>query len=319
MVQEPKKKCIEKISIVLNVYNAEKTIDSFLNSLEKQTFKDFHLLVVDDGSTDSTIEKIEKYKDKFDMVIYKRPHQGLRKARKFGISKAKGDILLILDADLILDKNAIKEILESLKNENVGGVGGFLKSRGDGSIAEAYGALREFFCNIRSKGKETDWITGGFCGVKKNIIDLVGGYPSNEISEDLDISWRIKNEGYKLILNKKAIAYHRDPNSIKEIWKREKDIGFREYELTKKYPKESLKIRRLLRFYPILLPFVVPILAIIYWPLLVILLLISYVGILFTMKGSFKCKNASWLVFHAMNFAYCTGFFSALFKSITSR
>lgn len=150
---------------MLNVYNAEKTIEPFLKSLDKQTYKDFKLLVVDDGSTDSTVEKIEKYKDKFDMVMYRRPHQGLRKARKFGINKANGNILLILDADLILDKNAIKEIVEPLKNKDVGGVGGFLKSRGDGSIVEAYEALREVFCNIRSKGKEIDWISGGFCGV----------------------------------------------------------------------------------------------------------------------------------------------------------
>lgn len=308
-----------EVTIVLNVYNAGKTIDSFLDSLEVQTFKDFLLLVIDDGSTDQTVEKIKRYKDKFDMVVCLCPHQGLRRARKFGISKAKGNIILILDADLILDKNAVKEIVEPLKDKDVGGVGGFLKSKGDGSIAAAYGALREVFCSLRSRGKETDWIAGGFSGVKKEIITLIGGYSSDDISEDLDISWRIKNEGYKLILNEKAIAYHRDPKSIKEVWKRERAVGVREYKLTTVHPKESLKIRRLLRFYPISIPFLVPFIAIIYWPLLIFLFLIPYIGILVVVKGSFKCKNASWLVFHVMNFAYCTGFFSALVKSITHR
>ena len=114
--EKASEKSQKEVTIVLNVYNAGKTIDSFLDSLEVQTFKDFLLLVIDDGSTDQTVEKIKRYKDKFDMVVCRCPHQGLRRARKFGISKAKGNIILILDADLILDKNAVKEIIEPLKN-----------------------------------------------------------------------------------------------------------------------------------------------------------------------------------------------------------
>lgn len=308
-----------KITIVLNVYNAEEIIEEFLNSLAKQTFTDFHLLIVDDGSTDATVKKIKGYKDRYDMTIYMRPHQGLRKARKFGIEKAEGNISIILDADLLLDKDVVKELIDPFKDKNVGGVSGYIKCKEGNPISEAYGALREFFYKLRIKGAEVDWVQGGFCALRTEIINLAGGYPSVEISEDIDISWRIKKVGYKIVMNKKAIAYHKEPNALVEIWKREKNIGSREYGLMKEHLKKSLKIKRLLRFYPISLPFIIPALMLIFWPLLVILSFISYGGILFVVKGSFRCKNASWLVFNTMNFAYTTGFFSALFKNIIHR
>jgi len=189
-----------------------------------------------------------------------------------------------------------------------------LKGGEKGSIAKAYAKLREIFYRLRTKKGEVDWINGGFCGIKKEVIDLVGGYTEDDISEDLDISWRIKNKGYKLLLNSRAIAYHLDPSCLREVWERERNIGYREYELTKRYPRESLKMRRLIRFYPLFFLFLMPFLIIFYWPILIILLLISYLGVLLVVKDSLEVRNAAWIVFNVMNIAYCVGFLSRLFK-----
>jgi len=304
----------KEITILLNVYNAQDYVDTFFKSIKNQSFQDFTILVIDDGSTDSTVKKIEEYKSDFNLSIYKRFHEGLQKARKFGVDKAQGDILIILDADLILEKDAVKELLIPFKNDIVGGVTGFLKNKPRNVIEESYGSLREIFFQLKSKGEETDWITGGFCAVKKSVIDQIGGYSSDNSSEDLDISWKMKKFGFKLLQNKKAIAYHRDPTSLKEIWKRDKYTGFREYLLTKTHMKESLKPRRLFRFYPILFPFIIPILLVLCWPLLLFLFIISYLATLIFIKGSLSCKSVSWIVFNVMNFAYCTGFILAFFN-----
>jgi len=61
------------IDIVINVYNAQKTIDQFMDSLSKQTCKKFHLIIVDNGYTDSTIENIERYKNAFDTTLFRSP------------------------------------------------------------------------------------------------------------------------------------------------------------------------------------------------------------------------------------------------------
>lgn len=303
-----------KVEIILNVFNAQDIIDTFFQSLSKQTFKDFSIIVVDDGSTDQTIKKVEEYKSNFNMRIVKRDHEGLQKARKYGVENAKGDIIIILDADLILDKNAIKELLAPFKNIKVGGVGGVLKNTKRNLVESSYGSLRNLFYSLKTKENGTDWISGGFSAVRTSIVKKVGGYVDTQSSEDIDISWKIKNGGYKLVLNNKAIAYHRDPTSFKEVWKREKNTGYREFFLTKSHLKESLKPRRILRFYPFFLPIIIPLLFIFSYQLLLFIFLLSYVLLFLFLKGSIKIKIVAWFVFNVMNIAYCIGFFIAIVK-----
>ncbi len=307
-----KNPCEKKVGIIVNVYNTEKTIIPFMESLKKQSYTHFKLTIVDDGSTDTTIQKIEPYQKIFDITIHRRAHKGLRIARKYGVDHTQTQYIVILDSDLILEPTTIQELITPLQDKNVGAVGGVLKTKNEGSIATSYGLLREWIYSLRTQGKETDWITGGFFATKKKIIAQVGGFTTKTTSADLDISWKIKNHGYKLILNKKAIAYHDNPNSFKGIWHREKNIGHREYYLTKYHRKQAKQIRRLLRFYPLILPIILIIFLLLYWPLIPLVLFLSYLSILIIVKGSIKIRSYAWITFNIMNFAYTTGYLSEL-------
>ena len=179
-------------------------------------------------------------------------------------------------------------------------------------MAKSYGALREIFYLLRGDKKDFDWAPGGFFAIRRNILEKVGGYfTKKKGSGDLDLSWKVKKEGYNICFNEKAIAYHRDPDTLKKVWRREKRIGHHEYKLTEQHPKEIIKIRRLLRFYPLLLPVII-LLVFLSWPFVVILVAISYVGTLVAVNGSVKVRSMAWLVFNVMNLAYCTGFLSSL-------
>lgn len=301
--------------ILLNVFNAKNHVKTFFSSIKNQTFKHFKILVIDDGSTDSTIAEIKLFASDFNIEIIERHHEGLRRARSYGIKKARSKIILIFDIDLFIDENAIEELLKPFEDENVAAVGGVLRNISEGVVPESYNALRSIFLKYRiKKNFQLDWVNGGFSAFRKKIIDRIGGFESSETSEDLDISWKIKEKGYKILLNKKAVAYHRDPSTFKQIWNRDKKTGLREFELTKKHPKKSLTFKRILRFYPLLTPFILPAIAILYWPLLILLFLLSYFAIFFIIKGSIKCRSIVWFTFNVMNFAYCTGFLSALIK-----
>lgn len=306
----------EKPTILLNVYNAKNHLDAFFQSLKNQTYQNYKILVIDDGSTDSTVEKIDSFRRYFEIQLIKRQHMGLRKSRSYGINKIKSNLFLILDIDLILDKNAIEELLKPFNDNDVAAIGGMLKNSSKGCISESYNALRHIFFKIRIKNGQIDWVNGGFCAFRKKIIDEVSGFESSETSEDIDISWKIKERGYKIIVNEKAMSYHKDPETFRQIWIRDKNTGFREFELTKKHPKKSLTFKRIMRFYPLLTPFLLPTLAIFYWPLIVLISLLSFFMIFFIVKGKIKCKSIAWFTFNIMNFAYCTGFFSAFFKKI---
>ena len=86
------------VSVLIPVYNAEKTIKQCINSVLNQTFNDFEIVVVDDGSTDNTVNILSQIKDKR-IFIYKKQHRGISNALNIGISVCKGQFIARLDAD----------------------------------------------------------------------------------------------------------------------------------------------------------------------------------------------------------------------------
>lgn len=101
-----------KFSIIIPVYNVEKYLKKCLDSVKNQTFKDYEVLVVDDGSTD----KSKSIAKKFDITLIENNHVGVSEARNIAIEKAKGDYLVFLDSDDYWEKNLLEKINESSKN-----------------------------------------------------------------------------------------------------------------------------------------------------------------------------------------------------------
>ena len=101
-----------KFSIIVPVYNTEKYVKRCLDSIMNQTFTDFEVIIVNDGSTDDSKDIIAKYPYK----VINQKNQGLSMARNNGVKEATGDYLLFLDSDDYIDKDLLKEINKSLSN-----------------------------------------------------------------------------------------------------------------------------------------------------------------------------------------------------------
>ena len=102
-----------KYSIVIPVYNVEDYIKRTLDSVFNQTEKDFEVIVVDDDCTDNSMEIVKDY----DVKIVKTKHVSVSEARNIGVKHTKGDYLIFLDSDDYWDKNVLKEVSKSLKND----------------------------------------------------------------------------------------------------------------------------------------------------------------------------------------------------------
>lgn len=102
-----------KFSIIIPVYNVEKYIKRCLDSVFNQTFKDYEVIVINDGSTDSSMEKIKPYKVK----TISSEHVEVSEARNKGVKKATGKYLIFLDSDDFWEKDLLKKINESLSND----------------------------------------------------------------------------------------------------------------------------------------------------------------------------------------------------------
>lgn len=101
------------VSIVIPSYQHAAEIGSCLESIFKQTFKDYEVIVVNDGSTDNTLEAIEPYKSR--VMLINQENRGGNAARNRGFKEAKGDYLLFCDADIIMRPDCLEKMLAALK------------------------------------------------------------------------------------------------------------------------------------------------------------------------------------------------------------
>lgn len=102
-----------KFSIIVPVYNVEKYIKKCLDSIFSQSFKDYEVIVVNDGTNDNSMEIAKKY----NVTIINQENQGLSEARNTGVKKAKGDYLIFVDSDDYIEKDLLKEINKVLDNK----------------------------------------------------------------------------------------------------------------------------------------------------------------------------------------------------------
>lgn len=108
---------MELISIILPVYNGEQLIERCIESILKQTYKNFELIIVNDGSTDKTLEKIQKYEDERIRII-NQSQQGTGQARNAGLKEVLGDYVCFIDSDDTVDENFLKIMYELIKPNN---------------------------------------------------------------------------------------------------------------------------------------------------------------------------------------------------------
>lgn len=108
---------LTKLSVIMPVYNAGDSLEKSVSSIDKQTMDDVELICIDDGSTDNSLEELNRLADKYDFVkVFSQENQGSGKARNKGINEAKGEYIGFLDADdFIIDEDALKRVYDVAK------------------------------------------------------------------------------------------------------------------------------------------------------------------------------------------------------------
>jgi len=110
----------EKVSIIMPVYNSANSLDLSVNSIINQDYQNIELIIIDDGSTDGSYEKCNKYKSIDNrIVLYRNNDKGVSSARNLGISYSTGDYICFVDSDDYIDKNAISSAVLRIKNSDI--------------------------------------------------------------------------------------------------------------------------------------------------------------------------------------------------------
>ena len=146
-----------RYSVIIPVYNRPDEVDELLQSLTQQSFKDFEVIVVEDGSSIPCKPVTEKYQELLDVHYYDKPNSGPGQTRNYGVERSKGEYLIILDSDCILPEGYFLAVEEELQHE----------------AADAFGGpdrAHESFTNIQKAinySMTSFFTTGGIRGRKK--------------------------------------------------------------------------------------------------------------------------------------------------------
>lgn len=239
----------KKVSIVIPVYNAEKTLPQCIKSILELDYKNYGVTFVDDGSVDQSrhiiLSYVKKHKKRIKFIEQK--HKGPATARNLGAKSSHGNIIVFTDSDCIVLKNWIKLLLKSFNN-NIGAVGGGLIPYSLRNLSERFEQYRRELLYGKMK-RYIDTLPACNLAIKREVFEEVGGfdeefkYPS---SEDYELCYRVREKGYKILYDPKISVIHFHSQSWRGVLRRAFIHGQEGVELRKKrrYPlsKEFLSL-----------------------------------------------------------------------------
>jgi len=203
------------VTIIVPTYNEENAIENRIINLLNLNYpkNKYEIIIVDSNSSDQTRkivhENILKYKHQnpFLKLVTESERKGKASAINFGKKYARGEYILVTDANCIFDKNVLREMVPHLKNPKVGGIGGrYCVSNLEGSLTQS----ESFYWDLENMMRFGESILDSACLYqgeinlwRKNLIKA----DENALSEDLDMCICTKKKGYKIEHEPKAIVY----------------------------------------------------------------------------------------------------------------
>lgn len=282
-----------RYSFVIPVYNRPDEVDELLESLTHQTFTDFEVVVVEDGSSVPCRHIVEKYANRLPVRYFDKPNSGPGQTRNYGVERSTGEYVIVLDSDCIIPPGYLQAVEDELKREPADAFGG--PDRAHASFTPVQKAINyamtSFFTTggIRggSKKKMDKFYPRSFnMGIRRDVYLALEGFSKMRFGEDIDFSIRIFKGGYRCRLFPEAWVWHKRRTDLKKFFKQVHNSGIARINLYKKYP-ESLKL--------------VHMLPAVFTVGVSLLLLLFIIGLLFTGLGILTIYRATHVGVHCIS------------------
>ena len=221
-----------KYSFIIPVFNRPQEIKELLESFEKLDFSDiFEIVLVEDGSTETSEKLIEKFSKKLSISYYFKANSGPGDSRNFGMRKAKGNYFIILDSDCLLPPHYLTTVDSFLNNEYYHCFGGADAAHNTFTpLQKAINyVMTSFYTTGGIRGNKTsinNFEPRSFnMGISKEAFEKTGGYAKIHPGEDPDLSHRILKAGYKTTFLPNAFVYHKRRISWEKFYLQIKKFG----------------------------------------------------------------------------------------------
>lgn len=235
-----------KYSVIIPVYNRIDEVDDLLKSLSQQTFTDFEVIIVEDGSSQPCDDAVKRYADSVDVKYYFKSNEGRSIARNYGMERASGEYFIFFDSDCVIPQGYFQHLDDALKERPLDCFGG--PDAAHDSFTPTQKAINHSMTSFLTTGG----IRGGKISLEKftprtfnmgysrKVYERVGGF-REMFSEDIDMSTRIRNAGFSIGLIHSAPVYHKRRVDFRKFMRQVYVFGMSRITLYLLYP-DSLKL-----------------------------------------------------------------------------
>lgn len=278
------------VSIIVPAYNEEVNALRTVNSLLAQDYPEIEIIFVDDGSKDQTFSRVKAaFKDNEKVFVYTKINGGKASALNFGIEKSNADYVVCIDADTQLKSDAVTLLMKKFDNENIAAVAGNVKVGNEVNMITRWQSI-EYITSQNFDRRAFDLlncitvIPGAIGAFRKDAILIAGGFTTDTLAEDCDLTMRLLRNGFVVKNCTAAISYTEAPETFKQFLKQRFRWSFgvmqcfwkhRDTIFNKKYKNFGMIAMPNILIFQIILPILAPLADII----LVLSLLAASFGI----------------------------------------
>lgn len=211
-----------KVSILVPAYNEENCIADTLESLIEACYPNKEIIVVDDGSTDKTAKIAMQYTSER-VKVFSKENGGKSSALNYGLALSDGDLIIIVDADSIIERRAIKELVKKFENPDVVAVCGNIKVLNRNNFLTKCQALEYIFSiNIMKRALDTfgsiTVVPGALGAFRRGTLTAGGLYDKDTLTEDFDTTLKVLKSGKVVQASSHACAYTEAPETMRELY-----------------------------------------------------------------------------------------------------
>lgn len=223
--QENLERYSPSVTVIIPVFNEEVVIRNTLEAIVNSEYPVDAILIIDDGSKDHTAaitKNLFRYFPKVELI--RKQNEGKASALNSGFQKAHGEIIVTIDADSLIEKQTISNLVSHFKNPKVAAVSGNCKIGNRRNQLTTWQHIEYVTSNNLEKRalEELNCITivpGANSAWRKAVVEEVGYYEDDTLAEDADLTLRVMNAGHKIVYDERAISYVECPETVKQFTK----------------------------------------------------------------------------------------------------
>ena len=218
-------KSFPHVSIIVPAFNEEVNAISSLHNLLRCDYPSFDIIFVDDGSADNTYAVVlAEFANHPKVKLFTKHNGGKSSALNFGIAETTAEYVVCIDADTKLLPDAVSELMKHFADANTGAVAGNVKVGNEVNLLTKWQSIeytvsQNFDRRAFAYANAITVVPGAIGAFKKSVLHEVGGFTTDTLAEDCDITVRILRAGFIVANQPKAMAYTEAPETLKQFFK----------------------------------------------------------------------------------------------------